>query len=203
MQLYLIICIFIITILILLFVKPGKNNASINRINKIEQIYEEINEYINLYNEKNREFSTLSDKIRISIFNSNDQEAIYKYENISKTIEKKIKEAYAYTNSTIKLLNSGKYDEGRNNISILKEIFEQINSSLDEMKKIRVINKADDYVFTATESNAAEYFIGCKSKEEAEKRYKSLSKVLHPDSKTGDEDLFIKMKLEYESLNFR
>lgn len=45
---------------------------------------------------------------------------------------------------------------------------------------------------------APSYFANCETKDDLEKRYKALCKALHPDSKGGDEQSFMKMKEEYE-----
>ncbi len=50
-------------------------------------------------------------------------------------------------------------------------------------------------------ADAAEgYFLGCKNKDDLEKRYKMLVKAFHPDTGYGDETLFKNMNTEYNKL---
>ncbi len=44
------------------------------------------------------------------------------------------------------------------------------------------------------------YFEGCKTLEEVKDRYKQLSKAFHPDSRSGNEESFVKMQNEYDSI---
>lgn len=44
------------------------------------------------------------------------------------------------------------------------------------------------------------FFANCSSKEEADALYKSLIKAYHPDNKGGDNDMFIKMQQEYQTI---
>lgn len=43
------------------------------------------------------------------------------------------------------------------------------------------------------------FFSNCKTKEELDYRFKSLSKIYHPDNKGGDESLFKALKEDYEN----
>ena len=47
---------------------------------------------------------------------------------------------------------------------------------------------------------ATKFFAGCDTEEKVEARYKSLSRAFHPDSKGGDEEMFKKMKEEYDEI---
>ena len=44
------------------------------------------------------------------------------------------------------------------------------------------------------------YFKGCKTEEEIKKRYRDLCKVFHPDSESGDQETFLKIKADYETI---
>ncbi|MCR5204047.1 MAG: J domain-containing protein [Lachnospiraceae bacterium] len=44
------------------------------------------------------------------------------------------------------------------------------------------------------------YFNGCKSEEEIKKRYRDLCKVFHPDSENGDQETFLRIKEDYETI---
>lgn len=48
--------------------------------------------------------------------------------------------------------------------------------------------------------NVSTYFIGCTTRDKLDKRYKELCKAYHPDSATGNQELFIDMKAEYQEL---
>ena len=61
------------------------------------------------------------------------------------------------------------------------------------------LNETED----SAEDQKIEYFHGCTTKEEIQKRYRALTKAFHPDTGFGDETSFQKMQKEYESVKNR
>lgn len=48
-----------------------------------------------------------------------------------------------------------------------------------------------------------DFFYGCENKEQITARYRGLAKVFHPDSKSGNAEVFRMLKEEYEKLCFK
>lgn len=59
----------------------------------------------------------------------------------------------------------------------------------------------EEYTNTSKTSDSFSFFEGCKTKTEANKRYRTLAKAFHPDTGCGDENMFNKMKEEYDNLH--
>lgn len=60
---------------------------------------------------------------------------------------------------------------------------------------------AEERALTAeTESDKSAYFNGCKNLDELKKRYKSLSKIFHPDTETGDTESMQRLNDEFEQV---
>ena len=59
----------------------------------------------------------------------------------------------------------------------------------------------EEYTNTSKTSDSFSFFEGCKTKTEADKRYRALAKAFHPDTGCGDENMFNKMKEEYDNLH--
>ncbi len=65
----------------------------------------------------------------------------------------------------------------------------------DDSKHQRTQNQSKEF-----EISEEGFFLGCKTKDELEKRYKMLVKAFHPDTGYGDETLFKNMTAEYNKL---
>ena len=59
----------------------------------------------------------------------------------------------------------------------------------------------EEYTNTSKTSDNFSFFEGCRTKTEAGKRYRALAKAFHPDTGCGDENMFNKMKEEYDNLH--
>lgn len=74
------------------------------------------------------------------------------------------------------------------------------NNSYNSYNSYNQNNSSSYSTGNQSSSNNLEFFKGCSSVEELDKRYKKLCQVYHPDSATGDSDTFVKLKAEYEKL---
>ena len=55
-------------------------------------------------------------------------------------------------------------------------------------------------VNSGAQTEAINFFTGCKTEEEVKKRLRALTKTFHPDNSEGDEETYKKILVEYENL---
>lgn len=77
------------------------------------------------------------------------------------------------------------------------EVYKQQLNEEEQVKKERPQSEMHDE-FLAHFERRCEFFLGCNTEEELNKRYKSLCKVYHPDMPTGEEETFKRLNNEYE-----
>ena len=77
------------------------------------------------------------------------------------------------------------------------------DDDFDDFENYENYQEENNHNYTSQQAKEPEliFFKGCKSYEEAKTRYRSLSKVLHPDN-GGDSEAYSTMKNEFES-NFK
>lgn len=109
------------------------------------------------------------------------------------------------------ILNSGQAKYVENELSNLDEFYSKlrlllsnlsyVSSSNDDFSRWFEQEEKKEYKNASNVSGGFSFFEGCKTKAEADKRYKALAKAFHPDTGCGDENMFNKMKEEYDSLS--
>lgn len=109
------------------------------------------------------------------------------------------------------ILNSGQAKYVENELSNLDEFYNKlrlllsnlsyVSSSNDDFSRWFEQEEKKEYKNASNVSGGFSFFEGCKTKAEADKRYRALAKAFHPDTGCGDESMFNKMKEEYDSLS--
>ena len=109
------------------------------------------------------------------------------------------------------ILNSGQAKYVENELSNLDEFYSKlrlllsnlsyVSSSNDDFSRWFEQEEKKEYKNASNVSGGLSFFEGCKTKIEADKRYRALAKAFHPDTGCGDENMFNKMKEEYDSLS--
>ena len=109
------------------------------------------------------------------------------------------------------MLNSGQAKYVENELSNLDEFYSKlrlllsnlsyVSSSNDDFSKWFEQKEKKEYKNASNVSGGLSFFEGCKTKAEADKRYRALAKAFHPDTGCGDETMFNKMKEEYDNLH--
>ena len=107
----------------------------------------------------------------------------------------------------VELIASGKVAISTGNIERLNEIIDNCETAKNDMSRSmqlfdHIHPKKEPSELQEPTSASNTFFLGCDTKEKAEKRYKALSKAFHPDGACGNEDMFKRMKEEYEGLSF-
>ncbi len=83
----------------------------------------------------------------------------------------------------------------QNNLQKMREHKDGLEKLRDSLLQIK--NK---YASAAEHGDNVQFFQNCTSKEELRVRYKKLCGVYHPDNMGGDNDMFLKIKQEYDSI---
>lgn len=196
-----IVLLFTVFLLSIAFTKPKKKKASPEEIIEFyqtKQIYDNLNQYINRYNEltglfdvkfqnKRKEAVICHDQCSLAELNSISEQ----YINYKLSVENQILESkqnfynQEYEISKPHIINAG---------------LSSINNLLKELDLI--IPEEPVFEEPTQAASSVTYFSGCNTKEEADKRYKALAKAFHPDMGYGDESSFNAMQEEYNSLSF-
>lgn len=190
-----IVLLFTVFLLSIAFTKPKKKKVSPE---EIKQIYDNLNQYINRYNEltglfdvkfqnKRKEAVICHDQCSLAELNSISEQ----YINYKLSVENQILESkqnfhnQEYEISKPHIINAG---------------LSSINNLLKELDLI--IPEEPAFEEPTQAASSVSYFSGCNTKEEADKRYKALAKAFHPDMGYGDESSFNAMQKEYDNLSF-
>ena len=110
------------------------------------------------------------------------------------------------------MLNSGQAKYVENELLSLDEFYSKLKLLLSNLSYVSSGNDdfskwfeqeedKEEYTNTSKDSGSLSFFEGCKTKTEADKRYRALAKAFHPDTGCGDETMFTKMKEEYDNLH--
>ena len=221
-----IVIIGIVVLLVYLFVKPTKRmskkdseNSLLNQY-QIASLLDRFNMYIDDYNMSLSNYSFFCNTVQKQIVAVNDMISFQEYKNYVKIF----KESSSSTSKEIHRVREF-FQNGNINTEIyvfldkIAEGIEEMNNCVESIKRItpqvRVFDdfyneserkeEKDSYSsqFLASKNEARlKFFYGCKTQEEADKRYKNLSKAFHPDAEWGDKEMFTKMNEEYKSLKF-
>lgn len=173
----------------------------------INNVCETINSFISQYNNITTEAEIISSDKRKEILNAKDQNALSEY----KVYFDEFKEKQDLVKNEIELViflleEEQNFEKAFFKNKELKEQIENLEHIVEKIKYIEVHNQNFNRNFTSqfkqeeTPTVGLDFFSGCKTKEEADKRYKNLSKAFHPDTGCGDENLFKKMTDEYNNL---
>lgn len=92
-------------------------------------------------------------------------------------------------------------DEFYSKLRLLLSNLSYVSSNNDDFSKWFKQEEKKECKNASNASESLSFFEGCKTKTEADKRYRALAKAFHPDTGCGDENMFNKMKEEYDNLH--
>lgn len=189
--------------------KTYSQNANFNEIERACNLFNEyITEYNNLqqqftnqYNVKIAEAQTISDiqMIKEILLYNED------FDKYSAVLNQRLENIRG-------ILNSGQAKHVENELLSLDEFYSKLKLLLSNLSYVSSGNDdfskwfeqeedKEEYINTSKDSGSLSFFEGCKTKTEADKRYRALAKAFHPDTGCGDEIMFTKMKEEYDNLH--
>lgn len=197
-----------IVAVILLFLGPSKPSQK-----AIRHAYEDFNEFVSDYNQLVRYTEQMIDEIKEKRF----------LKETTNTININIDKFYMFTNKVLILadkmgseLADGKLSSFRKdlkqaviclqNIEELYTVLETLSSEgitkeeYERMEEQRHQKEArKNYEEPKVETKVNTFFAGCETMEQAEKRYRSLCKIYHPDN-GGDTETFKRISQEYQKV---
>lgn len=157
-------------------------------------------QFINQYNVKITEAQTISDMQMIKellLYNED-------FDKYSVVLKQRLENIRG-------MLNSRQIEHVESELLSLDEFYSKLQHLLSNLSYVSSNNddfskwfKQEEKKECKNASNASEslsFFEGCKTKTEADKRYRALAKAFHPDTGCGDENMFNKMKEEYDNLH--
>ena len=151
------------------------------------------------------------------IEDSGDREALTEFIQLSDRYVKDIEVLTGLLRTAVKDMNAGRTGKVAGSVELIDVYICRTEETVKGIQDITVIRPESDFSGQKTTGEgrgedtfrkaepprrkkpATVFFDGCLTKEELENRFRSLSKVYHPDMKTGDADTFMKIRSEYES----
>lgn len=176
----------------------------------IDNVCRNINEHINTYNNILAEANIITTTKREEIINANDMDAMAELKIYTVEFQEQ-QELVSNRIEHIKRLLEEEHDfeSAFKQNQMLKEEVDLFAHIIEKMKYIEIhrTNYSDAFKNTnfakqQQPERELNFFSGCETKEEADKRYRNLSKAFHPDTGCGDTELFQKMTDEYNNLKF-
>ena len=80
------------------------------------------------------------------------------------------------------------------------EYIQSFDSSKQTRRNIFMSHIPTQQTVPPNSSDDDMFFKGCRTREDIDKRYKQLIKIYHPDNNTGDNEITLKIKKNYEEL---
>lgn len=175
----------------------------------LENICRNANVYITDYNNIISEVDIIKNQKRNEISSKNDLDALTEFKIYCTEFQEQ-QEIVVNQIENLKTLLDEKQDFNTAFVENkkLKENLENLSHVVEKIKYIEVkrctYSGCNQNVNSNTISQKKElnFFHGCLTQMEADKRYRNLSKAFHPDTGCGDTDLFQKMTDEYNNLQF-
>lgn len=191
--------------------KSNKTYSQNTNFNEIERACNLFNRYIteynnlqqqftNQYNVKIAEAQTISDIQMMNELLSYNED----FDKYSAVLNQRLENIRG-------MLNDGQAKHVEDELSNLDEFYSKLKllisnlsyvSSNDDFSKwFEQEENKEEYTNTSKTSDNFSFFEGCRTKTEADKRYRALAKAFHPDTGCGDKNMFNKMKEEYDNLH--
>lgn len=170
-------------------------NRYVTEYNNLQQ------QFTNQYNVKIAETQTISDMQMMKELLSYNED----FDKYSAVLNQRLENIREMLNSEqIKHIESEllSLDEFYSKLQhLLSNISYASNSNDDFSRWFEQEENKEEYTNTSKTSDNFSFFEGCRTKAEADKRYRALAKAFHPDTGCGDENMFNKMKEEYDNLH--
>lgn len=189
--------------------KTYSQNTNFNEIERVGNLFNKYateyntlrQQFANQYNVKITEAQTISDIQMIKELLSYNED----FDKYSAVLKQKLENIRGMVNSRQiehvedELLN---LDEFYSKLQLLLSNISYASSSNDDFSRwFEQEENKEEYTNTSKTSDNFSFFEGCRTKTEAGKRYRALAKAFHPDTGCGDENMFNKMKEEYDNLH--
>lgn len=191
--------------------KSNKTYSQNTDFNEIERACNLFNKYVIEYNNLQQQFANqynvkMTEAQTISDMQMMKELLLYKedFDKYSAVLKQRLENIRG-------MLNNEQAKHVENELSNLDEFYSKlrlllsnlsyVSSSNDDFSKWFEQEEKKEYKNASNVSGDLSFFEGCKTKAEADKRYRALAKAFHPDTGCGDETMFNKMKEEYDNLH--
>lgn len=191
--------------------KSNKTYSQNTDFNEIEQACNLFNRYVIEYNNLQQQFANQYNVRMTEAQTSNDMQIMKELLSYKEDFDKYSAVLNQRIENIREILNSGQakhvedellnLDEFYSKLRLLLSNLSYVNSSNDDFSKWFEQEEKKEYKNVSNVSEGLSFFKGCKTKAEANKRYRALAKAFHPDTDCGDETMFNKMKEEYDNLH--
>ncbi len=174
----------------------------------IDNVLKNYNEHANNFNNMQTEMSIAEKNKRDELMHNNDMEAFETFQNIITEYNNSVVEISEKLKAVQNILEQG--GDLNNAFNLNNQIRINLEDAIEHVQRIELLAvehykdpgaEIDSNLFEF-QNDSVSFFEGCNTKEEATKRFRSLSKAFHPDTGFGNKELFEKMKNEYERLDF-
>lgn len=192
--------------------KSNKTYSQNTNFNEIERACNLFNRYITEYNNLQQQFTNqynvkIAEAQTISDMQMMKELLLYNedFDKYSAVLNQRLE-------NIREMLNSGQAKHVENELLSLDEFYSKLKLLLSNLSYVSSGNDdfskwfeqeedKEEYTNTSKASGSLSFFEGCKTKTEADKRYRALAKAFHPDTGCGDKIMFTKMKEEYDNLH--
>lgn len=191
--------------------KSNKTYSQNTDFNEIEQACNLFNRYVIEYNNLQQQFANQYNVRMTEAQTSSDMQMMKELLSYKEDFDKYSTVLNQRLENIRKMLNDGQAKHVEDELSSLDEFYSKlrlllsnlsyVNSSNDDFSKCFEQEEKKEYKNVSNISGSLSFFEGCKTKAEANKRYRALAKAFHPDTGCGDETMFNKMKEEYDNLH--
>lgn len=186
--------------------KPGDKGT--NDAKSLSQFVNRTNDQINKYNNLRGIFALASQEKKEKILDCEDMESLEKLSGIEDAFNEKVDDADSVIEDIRNDLREGRAYPGA--YKRLSDDVTYMESYLNEIKNIIPEKHTHEWGRQAGNSQTGnsgsgdtsdtDYFEGCQTKADLDRRYKALCKVFHPDSTTGDTEAFKNLQRSYENM---
>lgn len=191
--------------------KSDKTYSQNTDFNEIEQACNLFNRYVIEYNNLQQQFANQYNVRMTEAQASSDMQMMKELLSYKEDFDKYSTVLNQRLENIREILNDGQAKHVEDELSSLDEFYSKLRLLLSNLSYVSTNDdfskwfeqeeKKEEYVNIKKSSDNFSFFEGCKTKAEADKRYKALAKAFHPDTDCGDETMFNKMKEEYDNLH--
>ncbi len=194
---------FLLFLIVVVLISKPKKKVTYVANEKLNQVIDIYNTYVERVQSISELFiSELNKKQRLIVLQQDgyaNQKCMFLVEEFNKssdTIETRLHECKEH-------LNNGQSNGIESILADLDDDILNLKTIYKNLCAIKIERNSFDTVFqtqTTETVSSVSYFSDCDTKEKLSARYKSLVKAFHPDTKSGNEEMFKAIQKEYDEM---
>lgn len=184
--------------------KQEANKPKKEKIRNLKDYIQQTNQYIMQYNNIQDRFNYAMEEKADEIRENHDKAAFDQFLKVQMDFRSQVDESALLLDQIKTTLQQGQmglqlFINFKNSVTMMDALLVQMQNIVPSYHERKQENKWEDTPETTkTIGTDISFFIGCDTKEKIIKRYRALCKVYHPDSQTGNTEMFKKLKEAYE-----